>query len=367
MNDRLKVLQIIPSLKGGGAEKLVMQMHLLFLERGISSHIISFTGDCPLNISNMYSLNLSYPRSVKGLFYLALALRKFVRKYGVPDVIHTHLFTAQLFTPLALVLLRLKTALVTTEHSTNNRRRNTFLGKMLDKRMYKFYDAIICISDGVASSLQAWQRLTKQKLTIVHNGIDLKKFNLRFQKLQIRRGRVIIISVGSLRLLKGYKIALRAISSLAEQQIEYWIVGDGPEKRELENLAGKYGIADRVKFLGWRDDIPELLQKADIFLLTSRWEGFGLVVVEAMAAGLPVVVSDVPGVDEVVGTDGLCGYLVDPQDVEGFAKRIKTLIHSNAERRRLGKNAVLRAQKFSIEETAQKYISLYKRLCGSDS
>ena len=367
MVDQLKLIQIIPSLKGGGAEKLAMQMHLLFLEQGIESHLISFTGDCPPNMPNTYSLNLPHQRSAKAVFHLVLAIRKFVRKYGAPDVIHTHLFPAQLFTPLALVLLRLKTVLITTEHNTNNRRRNTFLGKILDKGMYKPYDAIICISDGARISLQTWQPSTKQKLTIIHNGIDLKKFNLRLQKSPFRKGRVVIISVGSLTLRKGYKTALRAISLLTEQQIEYWIVGDGPEKKELENLVVKYEIADRVKFLGWRDDIPELLPKADIFLLTSMWEGFGLVVAEAMATGLPVVVSNVPGVGEVVGADGLCGYLVEPQNAEGFAMRLKMLIQANDERKRMGRNAVLRAQKFSIEETAKKYISLYKQPGGMHS
>lgn len=362
--DQLKLLQIIPSLEGGGAEKLVRQMHLLFLEHGISSYIISFIGDCPPNMPNTYSLNLSHPRSAKALFHLTSAIRKFARIFGPPDVVHAHLFPAQLFTPLALFLSGVKADLVTTEHNTNNTRRNTLIGRIIDKWLYKSYNVIICISDGVRTSLQAWQPSNSHKLTTIYNGINFKEFDLRLQKSSNRRGRTIIISVGSLTPQKGYETAMSAISLLDERTVDYWIVGDGPEKMKLRNLAIKYGIAEYVKFLGWRDDVSELLQKADIFLLTSQWEGFGLVVAEAMASGIPVVVSNVPGVDEVVGADGLCGYLVDPQDAKGFAMRLETLIHSNDERKRMGRNAALRAQKFSIEETAKKYINLYEQLGG---
>ena len=120
---------------------------------------------------------------------------------------------------------------------------------------------------------------------------------------------------------------------------------------------------NKIKFLGYRTDIPELLQQADIFFLPSLWEGFGLAVVEAMAAGLPLVVSNIQGLGEIVGRHSQAGFLIDPKSEDGIADELSKLLKDSELRLLMGKNAQVQANHFSIEQTLKEHLNLYVELC----
>ncbi len=357
----MRVWQIIPYTNGGGAEKMVNMLQDRMEQEGICSSIISFFEVDTRKSRDIKSLGVSWPYNPLIIFRLFRLLRLAAKKGEAPDIIHTHLTPAQLLTPLAVSLSRCRPILITTEHSTFNKRRKMVFGSIIDRLMYRSYSVIICISKGSRDSLKKWQPSLIGKFVTIYNGIELNQFR-DSRRLKTLKQPITIISVGRLVPLKNYEAAIKAIASLRNLDIEYQIVGTGPEEESLRQLIKEQKVDQCVRLLGWQDDVPSLLRKADIFLLTSHWEGFGLSVTEAMAAGLPVVVSNLQGVKEVVGKDGDCGYLVCPTNLEEIVNKLRQLICNFEQRVILGNNGVKRVQQFSINKTVKSHAELYRRL-----
>ena len=140
------------------------------------------------------------------------------------------------------------------------------------------------------------------------------------------------------------------------------IAGDGPQRKELENLAAHLGLTGRVSFLGWRDDAVELLGALDIFCMSSRWEGCPMVLLEAMAMRCPVVATDIGGVREIVINEET-GLLVAPGDPEALADAVLRLLAADAERERMGAAGRQRVeQHFGVEDMLAAYARLYRNL-----
>lgn len=355
----MKVLHIINSLQGGGAEPLTLQIHELSLQRDIDSHVVGLLQSEAAGIPNTFSLGLETPYSLVAI----KRLRDFLRQsqWKDVDILHIHLFPSQIIAPIVAHSLGLKGILITTEHSTSNQRRQHWWGKWIDRITYKFYQKIVCISEGTANSLQAWQPASAHKLTVIHNGIPVQNYRSALTQ-KTNQPVVRIISVGRLVKLKNYETAILALDQLKHLSFEYWIVGAGTLEASLKDLVKSLDLESKIKFLGFRKDIPNLLQQADIFLQTSLWEGFGLAAVEAMATGLPVVVSDVPGLCEVVGTSGQAGFLIDPNSPEQIAEKLAVLIDKPALRNQMARQAAARALHFNIEDTVNQYIHLYDNI-----
>jgi glycosyltransferase involved in cell wall biosynthesis len=151
------------------------------------------------------------------------------------------------------------------------------------------------------------------------------------------------------------------LSLLNDFDFEYRIAGVGGEKIQLKELCGELQLNDRVRFYGYVKDVPEFLKAADVFLITSLWEGFGLAAVEAMNAGLPVVASDVAGLNEIVGDDGQCGILVKPESADEIAAAVAEL-SDHKKRIEFGRNAFDRSLSFSKERMVDGYVGGYKKL-----
>jgi glycosyltransferase involved in cell wall biosynthesis len=137
------------------------------------------------------------------------------------------------------------------------------------------------------------------------------------------------------------------------------LVGDGPLRPEIESLVKNIGIKDRVHFLGKRSDVPQIIKMADVYVQSSQWEGFGIAALEAMAGGLPVVASRVPGLSEVVGDAGL---LFKPGDSFELASMLNRLLNDDICRKKIMEKCVSRAQLFGIENTVEGYVSIYYQI-----
>lgn len=362
----MNIISVMPLVSGGGAETLVAQLHDIYIKTGLNSHIVIFSRADKKKLINTHFLNFNNVWNPLIVFELYKYLKKIIARHGDIDVIHVHLTPAQVFVPLAVKFLFSKPLLITTEHSTNNRRRKYFLGRLFDKWLYSKYSKIICVSEAVYKSFMSWQPQLSVKAVIVNNGIQINQF-ISKDKL-FKKDHFKIISVGRLIDAKNYSTALRAVSLFGNDfNVKYEIVGVGPLREELNELAEKLNILERVTFLGWRDDIPALLAEADIFLITSKWEGFGLVALEAMASGLPVVSSNIAALSDVLGDHGQAAYLVPYDDHEGFYTYLNKLILSESVRKRMATSAQVRSKLFSIEDTAQKYLQLYAERRSSQS
>ena len=338
-----------------GAEKIVCQLHSGLLAKGMDSRLIALVGDPSKCLHNFESLGLNKDYGIKAF---AKVYNYIKHNCAEGDLIHAHLFPTMLYVSLAVRILRWKGVAVCTEHSTSNRRRGTLLGRLIDWQVYAGYRKIYCISNGVAGALAKWMPRLSEKLTIVENGADLA-----FDGFEPRENhkKIIIASVGRLHKLKNYEMALKAMSLLLDVDFEYRIAGAGDDEARLKELCEELHLGDKVKFIGYVQDVPSFLKQADIFLITSLWEGFGLAAVEAMNAGLPVIASDVPGLKEIVSSVDPCGVLVSPKEPDEIAAAIMELTDWD-KRMRFGQNAFERSLGFSTERMVDGYVGEYERL-----
>ncbi len=282
------------------------------------------------------------------------------------DVVHSYLFPAQLWVVAAAKLAAKHVPLVTTEQSTQNRRRRRW-ARSLDSWMYGNYAAIACNSEATSQNLLDWIPDVADRVSIIYNGVPLQRFRsaLPANKHEIMGGsnqRFVIMFVARFDPAKDHPTLLRAMRKVPNAEL--LLVGDGDLRLQMQRLSMELGIADRVHFLGRRPDIPQLLKMADLYVHASNYEGFGIAAVEAMSAGLPVVASDVPGLGEIVKGAGM---LVPPGDDEALAKAINDVLESPTLREQLAAASQQRAADFSIERTVDAFIETYKAVTQSHS
>jgi glycosyltransferase involved in cell wall biosynthesis len=288
-----------------------------------------------------------------------LELTKLIRGY---DIVHVHLFPAQLWTVLAAVCLKSRPVLITTEHHAWNARRRWWL-RPVDLWMYPHYKRIACISEAAADNLRRWCPSTTGKIVIIPNGIPLHTFeNAHPVQLQHVPGNVVrLVFVGRFAPPKDHSTLFRALTALPD--VHLLLVGDGPLRSQLEQMAHTLGIRKRVTFLGWRNDVAGILKSSDIYVHSTYSEAFGIAACEAMAAGLPVVASDVPGLAQLVSGVGI---LFPAGNDKALANVLATLIESPDRQRAMSAASVQRARQFKIEDTVNSCIRMYESVLEAD-
>lgn len=171
---------------------------------------------------------------------------------------------------------------------------------------------------------------------------------------------ILLISVGELNRNKNHKAILHALAAIKDPRIHYILCGVGREKAKLESFVDREGLRNNIHFLGYRNDIIELLKSCDIFVLASYREGLPRAVMEAMSAGLPCVVSRVRGNVDLI-ENGKGGFLHDPDDIDGFAFSINTLVQDVRLRQEMGKNNIERIKDYDIEIVKMIMQNIYER------
>ena len=355
------ILHVITSMRMGGAEKLLTQLLPRFKQSGADVELALFDGtDTPL-LQTIADAGITIHRLGHGYRSMydprnIIRLQRLMRR-GY-DIVHTHNTTPQLFA--ALARRPHGTRLVTTEHNTTNRRRNHPILRPADRWMYRQYDSIVCCSDPVEAALHVAlnDRAISQRIVTIPNGIDLTPYPS--QPHACPSGSVNILMVAAFREQKDHLTPLRALTRLPET-VTLTYAGDGVTRPQTEKEAHTLGVSDRVTFLGNVTDIPALYRDADLALLSTHYEGFGLAAVEAMASGSPLMVSDVPGVSEVVG-DGAARFPL--ADADALARLIGHLSSDPALYTATAIRGMARAQQFDINITAKAYLKLYNVECG---
>ena len=199
-------------------------------------------------------------------------------------------------------------------------------------------------------------------------GVDLKRiFDCHVDKaaykesIGVPKDCVLLLSIGEMIERKNHEVIVRAMAKVNSPSLYYAICGKGPLKDYLMGLAQELGVGDRVKFLGFRKDIPELCNTADISAFPSKIEGLGLAGIEAMAAGVPLVSSNVHGILDYV-KDGETGYALKPNDVDGFAEAIKKLSDNNGLRIGMKQACIAAVQPFDIHNALQAMWDIYDEI-----
>lgn len=221
------------------------------------------------------------------------------------------------------------------------------LAALFDKITSFKVSKYICVSESAQKVLMERNKINKEKTVVIKNGIDLGKFNNHKDKNEIIKSLNINIAeedfivgcIGNFRRAKGQDILLEAYNKLKKyNDIKYVFVGDGELREYYEKLISNYGIEENVIMLGVREDIQDIIKIFNIMVVPSRWEGFGLVVLEAMASHVPVIASNVDGLLELV-KDGFNGILFEKENSEDLANKILILKDNKFIRESLTDNA----------------------------
>jgi glycosyltransferase involved in cell wall biosynthesis len=227
----------------------------------------------------------------------------------------------------------------------------------LQRFAYGAAHVVVANSQAAAACLLA-ERVPERRTTVIPNGVDLT----RFPRPSPREGAIRrVITVANLRPEKAHEVLIEAAARLAPRHpdVEFLVVGDGPRRAELEALVRARGIAQQVRFLGHRDDVPALLASADAYVLPSRTEAFPNGIIEAMAAALPVVACGVGGMLELV-TPERTGLLVRPDDPIGLAAAMQSLFEAPAHAREMGRAGRREVEtRFSFERMVKSFERLY--------
>ncbi|RRJ84495.1 glycosyltransferase family 4 protein [Aestuariirhabdus litorea] len=355
------LVNVISSLKGGGAELLVREINKIYKKLGEDSCAIYFCGDQSELQEGEVVFGLN-PRNPVNIFRVRRVLKNIISLSDEVVVVNVNLTWPFFYVVFACIGLR-NLKLVYTEHSTNNKRRVFPIVRFLDRFFYSRYSRVICISNGVRQSLAKWvgPEIAKRLVTIP-NGSRI--YSLPERPLLDRR-LPHLISVGSLSSRKNFATSISAIAQLKDEIETYTIIGEGPDRTRLQKIIQSEQLEYKVQLLGWSDVIESHLHAADIQLIPSLWEGFGLVAVEGMSTGLPVVASNVDGLREVLGDSTPSVTLVNqPTSVNEWVSAIRKAIvdiHSMGAHS-LAQSSRQQAQKFTLDKMAQSYLEVFRQL-----
>jgi glycosyltransferase involved in cell wall biosynthesis len=297
----------------------------------------------------------------------ARALPAFVRllRERRPDVFHAHMSSpvAAKFALAAALVARVPAVVGTVQVISDYvPDRSTMLQLRL---LSRGVDRYLAVSHAIAAELSERYRWPARKIEVVHNAVDLERLALAAPpglRRQLGGGETspLVLTPARLDSQKGHRFLLEAAARVPEAI--FLLAGDGPERGALEALSARLGIAERVRFLGRRDDVPQLLAACDVFALPSLYEGSSLAVLEAMAARRPLVSSSIAGTDELV-EDGREGLLVAPGDPEALAEALRRLLGDPALRAALAAAAFERVEReFSRRRMGERVAAIYEKL-----
>lgn len=364
MKKIIKILHINTSIVVGGIERILNDLlPLLNKEKNIEVDLFLLKketeGIFKENLLNN-NIRLIYSKYDTRLdIRYIFEIRKLIKNY---DIVHTHTFPSQFYLPLSMIWVDKRIYIVKTEHSTyNNRRKYKILSK-IEKYLYLKYDKIISISNETEIELKKWLKIEdgyKNKFQVIENGVNIKNFYLTDKDIESyffreERKRKIITMVGRFSTEKDQATLIKAVKSI--ENIYLFLVGDGERKEEYQNLVKELNIENKVKFLGVRNDIPKLLKITDICVLSSNWEGFGLAAVESMAAGKPVIASDVDGLKQIVEGNGLVFEKGNEKDLE---EKIRFLLDDEKKCEEISRKCLEKAKEYDIQKMAEKYLEIY--------
>lgn len=359
----LRVLQVITSLRVGGAEEVVVHLSARLRKLGYHVDIAVLDGeDSPLlRQASVKVFSLGHSA------YDPRAILKLIRVMCSYDIVHTHNSTPQFFAAIANIVCR--KVMVTTEHNTNNRKRNHWLSRHMDYWMYRRYDAVVCISTIAEQFLRnylgrKWKDSSSQygrRILTIPNGIDVdavEKVSVLPGLERMRAsGKFLITMVAGFRKQKDQNTVIRALTHLSDNFV-LLLVGDGNRKSVLEALVKEYSLQKRVFFLGIRTDVARILKSSDVIVMSSHWEGLSLSNIEGMSAGKPFLASDVAGLKEI--TEGW-GLLFKEGDDGELAEEITHLAEDDSFYHSIAGRCRIRARQFDINKMVAEYQKLYEK------
>jgi glycosyltransferase involved in cell wall biosynthesis len=370
---KLGIVHVIDSLEYGGLERVVADLAIAQTAYGHTVRVFSLCdtdGFRPFLEQAGIPVIIGHKRGGADVRLIRL-LRATLLETGV-DVVHTHNFVPSYYAAAATRFARRPPVLVNTCHNMGGRLRNRRL-RWLYRWSLAHAQKVAMVGSQVREQLVSSRRVPAAKSSTVMNGIPVDRFerssDTRAQvrdELGIAQDALVIGTVGRLVELKNQRLLLEAAALLRPSWPGLVVVlaGDGPLRDDLVSLARQLGMQDGVVFTGPRQDVPRLLNAFDVFALPSRTEGLSIALLEACAAGLPLVATRVGGNDEIV-QEHQTGLLIPSDDVSALRAALSQLLEDPAQRLRMGENARRWVVEHgSIEVMRENYDALYTSASG---
>ncbi len=357
----------------GGSGVMATELGLALAEKGHDIHFITYQQPVRLNVfrPNIYYHEVSVPKYPLFDFppyetALASTIYNVAVNNGL-DLLHVHYAiphaSSAYFAKQMLQEKGINIPVITTLHGTDI----TLVGKEATYGCVVSFsinnsDAVTAVSNNLKEETYNNLNITKD-IKVIHNFVDEKRFKLsdkqHFKKLLAPNDEKILVHVSNFRKVKRIEDVLLVFEKVRKQiPVKLLMIGDGPERQSAEDLCRKLGTCNDIRFLGKQEQLEEILNITDLFILPSQYESFGLAALEAMACGVPVISSDAGGLKEI-NENGFSGYLSPIGDIEDMAKNAMYILKDEAVLKQFKENALVQSQKFSIEKIVPQYEELY--------
>lgn len=361
MIENKQILFVISSLEAGGAERVISILANYFVRNRYTVTIVTYLS----KNRDWYRLDSRIVRIEIGHFHnrskidfinnnilRMYKLRMIIRKCN-PDVVISFLTEVNVLVLLATINLGIKT-IVSERVDPTMHHELLSIFKWLRRAMYPWASTLVVQTQSIANYYSKWSGV---KIKVIPNPaivpIVTHGNNVNIHK-------PCIVALGRLSEQKGFDLLIKSFSKIAQKYPEWnvIIIGEGEKKKELLDLVHHLKLTNRVSLIGRVKNSYSILQKADIFVLSSRYEGFPNALLEAMASGLPVVSFNCPSGPAEIIIDNYNGMLVPPGDIQKLSRAIETLIHNKSLRQKLGRNA----RKITARFSEEKIVSQWERL-----
>jgi glycosyltransferase involved in cell wall biosynthesis len=361
----------IPSLEGGGAEKVMVELLSNINRERIEPILVMlyeyenspYRSSLPKDI-RIIVIKRGSDANLDKLKQYACFIKTVLREK--PDVIVSMLTHCNIMALSAKLIFRIKT--IICEHITIGEVIKTqegekmlwFPTRHLVKLFYRYADKIIGVSEGIKANLVEEFNITPNNIEVIYNPIDLDRVpelgELPVEHIFFADRVPIICGVGRLVRQKGFDILLKAFRTITEKMdARLIILGEGPENEELSRLADNLAITEKVSFVGFQKNPYKFISKADIFVLSSRYEGLPMVILEAMACGRPVVSTDCKSGPRELLDNGKHGVLVPTEDIDALSSAILKLLRDKALRERFSVSGKQQVKDFDAKKIVSKY------------
>lgn len=361
----MKILHIINHMGMGGAQSLLVELAPVQKDMGHDVLVLELESTKDRTLVNKLKdkgvevKSVSASRSVRN----PLNVFSLIPYLKACDVAHAHLFPANYWTALAKIVCGCKTPIITTEHSTNNKRRNIPIFKYIDAFIYNRYQKVVACADKALETFKA--RYPKTDCVSIPNGVDISKYKnaqpyAKQEFVNVAEDKFIVTMVARFDYPKRQDTLVEAMALLPEKFHAVLVGGtaDDVGLQKAQKLSQDLGVSDRVHFLYLRSDVPRILKSSDVVVMSSEYEGLSLSSIEGMACGHPFVATNVNGLREVVGGAGELFECGNAKELTQLLRKFEsdkefycTTIHK----------CLARAEEYDIQSVAAQYQCVYNQ------
>ena len=368
----IRILFFLPSFTGGGAERTLINIanglnrkeyivHFVIIDRPVNGKYKDEYYDFLREDIIVHNLNIRILK--RNYAKIVLKISKTIKSVK-PDIVMSTMLRSNIMLTSAVKIGRHKCKIVLRE--SNNRSATT--KKWIEKEAITFIygkvaDMTVALSKGVKKDLCEHFGVKSKKIQVIYNPIDLEGITQLAKEDVKLQGNNIIVTAGRFHKQKNYPIMIKALSLLKESiDFHMYILGKGELENEIKQQICDEGLMDRVTMVGFQANPYKFFSRSKVFVLTSDWEGFGHVIVEAMTCGTAVISTDCPyGPNEII-TNHENGILVPIGDYRKLSQEIGALLLDDSKRKRIIENGKKRAQDFSMKRIVREYETLFKRI-----